>query len=72
LSCRLKGDRRTSFIAPPGWRYEGSVTAIYGLLYSHDSDHNFKYNRHGGEVPLYINLVTGQKLYLGRAVPSLN
>jgi hypothetical protein len=64
--CRLAGDTLNVVATPDGWKYEGSLSSNYGIVESDYSDEGLKFLRSQNGVDVYINISTGQEVYIGR------
>lgn len=65
VACWLAGRQPDNLAVPPGWKYEGSSSqhpAVEGLA---DGD-RFKFLRRQEGVDVYLNLLTGKEVYVGR------
>ncbi|WP_225071372.1 hypothetical protein [Desulfuromonas sp. CSMB_57] len=51
---------------PAGWQYEESLSANVRFVSADDLDENFKFLRHEPGVDVYLDVTTGQEVYVGR------
>ena len=65
-ACRLAGSRVASIMLPEGWEYEGSLSHTYGFIPAGEVDKSLEFLRHENGVDVFLNRLTGQKVYIGR------
>lgn len=65
-ACRLSGSSVRQVVTPPGWQYEGSLSASCRFVPGErvEKDLQFVGRENGRDV--YLNLATGEKVYAGR------
>jgi len=65
-ACRLVGSQLIQVITPAGWKFEGSLSSTRNFVPSEDIAKVMKYLRHENGLDVYLNLITGQIMYVGR------
>jgi hypothetical protein len=63
----LVGSPLTQFAIPHGWKYKGSLSACSVYVPSENVDKFMKFLRHEKGIDIYLNLITGKEMYVGRA-----
>ena len=64
--CRLLGGPGEPLLQPYGWKYEGSLSQTYGFVPVGSEDKSLKFLRHEDGMDVYLNLLTGKEVYMGR------
>ena len=65
-ACRIIGRKSTQLITPDGWEYEGSLSQTFGYVSSEHIDRSLKFLRHENDMDVYLNLLNGEAVYIGR------
>lgn len=65
-ACRLAGSDEHTVVTPPGWRFEGSLSATFGFVPTGLEDNSLRFLRHEDGVEVYLNLLTGKEVFVGR------
>lgn len=65
-AARLVGSEQHTLMTPDGWEYENSLSASYGFVPSEHHDKSLKFLRHEGNLDVYLNMLTGKEVYVGR------
>ncbi len=66
-ACKLKKCRSYHIALPEDWIYEQSLSREYAYVPSEHMDKSMKYLRHENGVDVYLNLLTDEEVYVGRA-----
>jgi len=71
--CRLKGDTSYTFAFPGTWTWEKSLSRSVCATPNKHFNKVMKFLRHDHErcLDVYLSLLTGKELYVGRAAPRL-
>lgn len=51
---------------PIGWSFPGSLSQTYGFVPTEHKDKSLRFLRRDGEIDVYLNLLTGKEVYVGR------
>ena len=62
----LKGTMAGEVFCPVGWTYEKSLSRQYAVVPPEQVEKSLKFLRHQNGVDVYLNLLTGQEVYIGR------
>jgi hypothetical protein len=65
-AVRLRGSSSKQVFCPEGWTYEGSLSEQFGFVPSGHDDKSLKFLRHEEGSDVYLNLMTGKEVYIGR------
>lgn len=65
-ACRYADSKLMKIITPENWKYEGSLSHTYVFAPSEYVDETLKFLRHEDGLDVYLNLVTGKEVYVGR------
>jgi hypothetical protein len=65
-ACRHVGSTENIIITPDGWRYENSLSASYAFVPLGAEDKSLRFLRHEEGMDVFLNLVTGREVYMGR------
>ena len=60
----------TTVCAPPGWKFEGSFSQRPGSIKSSQLGDRLKFLRREGDLDVYLDLLNGKEVYVGRAKVS--
>jgi hypothetical protein len=66
-ACKLKKCHSNHIALPEGWIYERSLSREYAYAPSKHMDRSMKYLRHKNGLDVYLNLMTNEEVYVGRA-----
>jgi hypothetical protein len=69
-ACRLVGSQLMKVITPLGWEFEGSLSSTYTFIPTEEITKSMKFLRHEKGLDVYLNLVTGKEMYIGRTSTS--
>jgi hypothetical protein len=70
--CRHVGSTINVITTPDDWSFHGSLTASYGFVPSEAKDKSLRFLRRERGMDVYLNLMTGQEVFVGRTdVPPL-
>jgi len=65
-ACMHIDDEDNSIITPDGWKYEGSLSHTFAFAPTEQIDKSLKFIKHDNGVDVYLNELTGEKVYIGR------
>jgi len=65
-ACNLVGSQLMKVITPPGWKFEGSLSSTHTFIPTEEIEKSMKFLRHEKGLDVYLNLVTGKEMYIGR------
>jgi hypothetical protein len=65
-ACRAKGSRSNQVVTPPGWKYDGSLSAKFHFVETGWIPEFMDFLRHENGLDVYRDLKTGKEVYLGR------
>lgn len=65
-ACRLLGSSVMQVVTPPGWSFGGSLSQTFAFVPSEHATKGMKYLRHENGLDVYLNPITGKKMYVGR------
>jgi hypothetical protein len=65
-ACRLVGSSHTVLMRPEGWKYEGSLSQTYGFVPTGTEENSLKFLRQEKGVDVYLNVLTGGEVFVGR------
>ena len=66
-TARLRGGQDRPLVVPPGWNWEGSVTANAGFTREQDVPRELVFLRGDGRVDVYFDLQLGEVVTVPRA-----
>ena len=66
IACRATGSTLDNMISPGGWQYENSLSQTFNFAPSEYVEKSLKFLRHEDGVDVYVNILTGKEVYLGR------
>ena len=67
-ACRIAGDENVdTMLSPDDWDFESSSSNQLGFVPCGQEDKSLKYLGHENGVDVYINLLTGERSYIGRS-----
>jgi hypothetical protein len=66
-AAQLKGTKCRQVFCPEGWTYEGSLSQQFGFVPSGSELKSLKFLRHEQGMEVYLNLLTGKEVYVGRS-----
>jgi hypothetical protein len=69
-ACRLVGSQLMQVVTPPGWKFEGSMSSTFNFVPNEHLDKVAKFLRHEKGIDVYLNLITGKEMYVGRTSES--
>lgn len=69
-ACRLAGSGELQLFTPEGWEYEASLSQTYGFVPAGLSDRSLRFLRRDGGVDVYLNVMTGKEVFIGRTRES--
>jgi hypothetical protein len=64
--ARLAGSQLKQVITPPEWKFEGSLSQTFALVPAGAEDKSLRFLRHERGPNVYLNLLTGREVYMGR------
>jgi hypothetical protein len=53
-------------VTPPEWKFENSLSSRFGLVPDGQVEKSMKFLRHEGGMDVYLNLLTGKEVFVGR------
>ena len=65
-ACRFKGSTSMQIVRPEGWQYEGSLSASFGFVPSGAENKSLEFLGRENGLDVYLNKLTGKKVYIGR------
>jgi hypothetical protein len=65
-AARMKGSSIGKVFCPEGWRFEGSLSQGFGVVPSGKEEESLRFLRHDDGMDVYLNLLTGEEVYIGR------
>jgi hypothetical protein len=65
-AVQLKGSASRQVFCPDGWKYEGSLSQNFGLVPTGVEQKSLKFLRHEHGLDVYLNLLTGKEVHVGR------
>jgi len=71
-ACRLVGSKSKEFVAYRGWQYERSISSRFDFWPEDIIDRCLKFLRHENDMDIYLNLQTGEEVYIGRDTGRIN
>lgn len=66
VAAALAGQQPTHIAVPPGWKFEGSLSDRPGFVADSRDGDRLKFLRHESIADVYLNLVTGEEVFVGR------
>jgi hypothetical protein len=71
-AAQLKDTTRKQIFCPDGWSYEGSLSQQFGFVPTGQQDKSLKFLRREDGLEVYLNILTGEEVYVGRTNPLNN
>ncbi len=68
-ACRLIGGEAEELVVPPGWDYAHSLSRSFGFVPDGSEDRSLRFLRHENGMDVYLNLLTGEEVYVARSGP---
>ncbi len=68
-AAQLKGSANRQVFCPDGWKYEGSLSQQFGFVPTGAEQKSLKFLRHEHGLDVYLNLLTGKEVHVGRTGP---
>ncbi len=65
-ACQAVDDDSFQLMTPDGWQFEGSLSQTYAFAPTEHIDKSLKFLRHEDGMDVYLNILTGKEVYLGR------
>jgi hypothetical protein len=65
-AAQLKGSTTRQVFCPDDWKYEGSLSQQFGFVPAGTEHKSLRFLRHEQGLDVYLNLVTGKEVYIGR------
>jgi hypothetical protein len=65
-AAQLRGTTRRQVFFPEGWIYEGSLSQKFGFVPTETEQKSLRFLRHEQGLDVYLNLMTGKEVYVGR------
>jgi hypothetical protein len=65
-AARLKGTAIRQLFFPDGWEYERSLSQQFGFVPAGTEEKSLRFLRHEHGLDVYLNMVTGKEVYVGR------
>jgi hypothetical protein len=65
-ACRLAGSQSMQVVTPNGWKYEDSLSASHGFVSNEDERKNLQFLRNQNGVDVYLDMTTGEEVYVGK------
>jgi hypothetical protein len=69
-AAQLKGTIMRQVACPDGWKYDGSLSQNFGFVPTGKEDKSLRFLRHQDGMDVYLNLLTDQEVFIGRAYIS--
>jgi len=69
-AARLAGGTSRRLFTPDGWKFEGSLNQTYGFVPTGTKEKSLRFLRSENGVDVYLNLLTGKEVYVGRTSRS--
>lgn len=66
-ACRQVGSTAKRLAMPDGWSYRESLSSAYGFVPTEVADRSLRFLRHENGLDVYLNMVTGAEVFVGRA-----
>lgn len=66
-ACRAKDSMSNQVVTPPGWEYDGSLSAKFHFVETGWIPEFMDFLRHENGTDVYRDLKTGKEVYVGRA-----
>ena len=71
-TCRLVGSKFEKVAVYGGWHYERSLSRQFGFVPGDSVERCLKFLRHDKGMDIYLNLQTGEEVYVGRDTGRIN
>jgi hypothetical protein len=65
-AAQLKGTTARQVFCPDDWKYEGSLSQQFGFAPTGTDQKSLRFLRHEQGLDVYLNLLTGKEVYIGR------
>jgi hypothetical protein len=65
-AAQLKGTTSRQVFCPEGWNYEGSLSQQFGFVPRGQEQKSLRFLRHDEGLDVYLNILTGNEVYIGR------
>jgi hypothetical protein len=65
-AAQLRGTKNRQVFCPDNWKYEGSLSQQFGFAPTGTEHKSLRFLRHERGLDVYLNLVTGKEVYIGR------
>ena len=65
-AARLKGTTIQNVFCPANWTYEKSLSRQYPVAPVENDEKSLKFLRHEGKLDVYLDLSSGQEVFVGR------
>jgi hypothetical protein len=65
-AAQMRGTTSRQIFCPDGWTYEESLTRQFAFVPSGQEHKSLKFLRRDNGLDVYLNLLTGQEVYVGR------
>jgi hypothetical protein len=69
-AIQLKGAASKKIFCPDGWTYEQSLSGNFGFAPEWAQDKSLKFLRHENGLDIYLNVLTGKEVLIGRTDPQ--
>jgi hypothetical protein len=66
-ACQIVGDDSRDMYSPDGWDFESSLSNQYAFVPCVQEDKSVKYLGHENGLDVYLNVLTGESVYMGRS-----
>ena len=66
-ACRLVGSSQTVLMRPEGWSFQGSLSQTYGFMPNEAEGKSLRFLRHEDGIDVYLNVLTGREVFVGRS-----
>jgi hypothetical protein len=69
-AIQLKASASKKIFYPDGWSYEKSLSGSFGFVPARAQDKSLKFLRHENGLDIYLNVLTGKEVFIGRTDPQ--
>jgi hypothetical protein len=69
-AAQLRGTLSRQVFCPDDWKYEGSLSQQFGFVATGEEHKSLRFLRHERGIDVYLNLLTGKEVYIGRTMSS--
>ena len=66
-ACRMTGSQCEDLFTWDNWKYERSLSRQHGFTPGDSVERSLKFLHHKDGVDVYLNILTNEKVYVGRA-----